>query len=95
MISHAAQLVGMLVLMGSLVLAIAFLRDGDKLSAFFCATMTLVSAAFIILAGWMRKRMKVWSDKFPPSDRYPWRTLSRPASGLGRFAMQRSRRAGF
>lgn len=69
MISRAAQLVGMLVLVGSLFLAIVFLHDGDKLSALFCATMTLASAAFIILAGWARKRMRVWSDKFPPSVR--------------------------
>ncbi len=69
MISRAAQLVGMLVLVGSLFLAIVFLHDGDKLSALFCATMTLASTAFIILAGWARKRMRVWSDKFPPSVR--------------------------
>ena len=67
MLSRAAQLAGVLVLAGSLFLAIAFLQDGDKPAALFCATMTLASAAFIALAGWMRKRMKVWSDKFPPS----------------------------
>jgi len=63
-LSRAIQFIGGVVLMGSFFLAIVFLRDGDKLTALVCATMTLVSAAFIILAGWMRKRMKVWSDSF-------------------------------
>jgi len=63
------QLFGALVLAGAAFLAVAFLRDGDRLASLFCATVTLACAALIILAGWMRKRMKVWSDKFPPSVR--------------------------
>ncbi|WP_312781223.1 hypothetical protein [Brevundimonas sp.] len=63
------QLLGALVLAGAAFLTVAFLRDGDRIASLFCATMTLASAAFIILAGWMRKRMKAWSDKFPPSVR--------------------------
>lgn len=68
-ITRMAQLVGALVFAGSAFLAIAFLRDGDRLASLFCGTGTSVSAAFIVLAGWMRKQMKVWSDKFPPSVR--------------------------
>ena len=63
------QLLGALVLAGAAFLTVAFLRDGDMLASLFCATAALACAAFIILAGWMRKRMKVWSDKFPPSVR--------------------------
>lgn len=63
------QLLGALVLAGSAFLAIAFLRDGDRLASLFCATGALASVAFMVLAGWMRKQMKVWSDKFPPSVR--------------------------
>ena len=68
-LSRAAQLVGVLMFAGSLFLAIAFLQGGEKPAALFCATMTLASAAFIALAGWIRKRMKAWSDKFPASVR--------------------------
>lgn len=60
------QLLGALILAGA---AFGFLRDGDRLASLLCVTVTLACAAFIILAGWMRKRMKVWSDKFPPSVR--------------------------
>lgn len=63
------QLLGALVIAGAAFLTVAFLRDGDILASLFCVTVTLACAAFIILAGWMRKRMKVWSDKFPPSVR--------------------------
>jgi hypothetical protein len=63
------QLLGASALAGAAFLAVAFLRDGDRLASLFCATVTLACAAFIILAGWMHKRMKVWSDKFPPSVR--------------------------
>jgi len=63
------QTLGALVLAGAAFLTVAFLRDGDMLASLFCATVTLACAAFILLAGWMRKRMKAWSDKFPPSVR--------------------------
>ena len=66
---RVAQLVGVLVLAGSAFLAIAFMRDGDRLASLFCGIGALASAAFIVLVGWMRKRMKAWSDKFPPSVR--------------------------
>ena len=69
MLARAARLVGFLVLAGCLFLTIAFLRDGDKFTAFFCAAGALAAAASIKLSGWMRKRMKAWSDKFPPSVR--------------------------
>ena len=69
LIARVAQIVGALVLVGALFLAIGFLRDGDKLAALFCAAVTLAAAACIVLVGWMRKRMKVWSEKFPPSVR--------------------------
>jgi len=45
------QLLGALVLAGAAFLAVAFLRDGDRLAALFCATVTLACAALIILAG--------------------------------------------
>jgi len=63
------QVLGALVLAGAAFLAVGFARDGDRLASLLCGTVTLACAAFIILAGLMRKRMKVWSDKFPPSVR--------------------------
>lgn len=63
------QVIGALVLAVAAFLAIAFLRDGDRLASLFCGIGTLASAAFIVLVGWMRKQMQVWSEKFPPSVR--------------------------
>lgn len=63
------QLLGAVVFAGTAFLAVAFLFDGDRLASLFSAAVALACVAFIILAGWMRRRVKAWSDKFPPSVR--------------------------
>jgi len=68
-ITRIAQLMGVLVLVFAALLTVAFLSQGDKLASLLCATVTLASIGYILLAGLMRKRMRVWSEKFPSSVR--------------------------
>ncbi|WP_354087689.1 hypothetical protein [Brevundimonas faecalis] len=65
--SRLLQITGVLILAGSAFLAAAFLYGGDRPASLFCGAAALASAIVVILAGRMRKQMKAWSDKFPPS----------------------------
>lgn len=51
-------------------LAVGLVTEG-KAGAVFSAGLALAMIAFVLLAGWMRKRAKKHADLFPPSLRSP------------------------
>lgn len=67
-ILRSFQVLGVVMALAAGLLAVGLVNEG-KGGALFSAGLALAMVAFVLLAGWMRKRAKKHADLFPPSVR--------------------------